>query len=383
MTRHDSEVNVLIVDDEPDSVSTLGDILANKLGVSVTTRYPTDIGREDLQRASLVIVDFVLKNGPWTEHDRFEIGRQPKNGLALAGVLRSHVDNRFDTETRPKAFALLTAEVDRLAYHKPLLDHRLHSLARLNDLEWVFNKQDDAYQNARAIASLAKAVHRIITAGFQDATTKPRAVAELFGLPADAAKPDSETWESRAWTTVLDAYPPINDYYEESTGFSLVRWLLQRALPFICFLLPDFAVAARLNVTKEWLRNEVEVKSAFGTELEKYKYQGLLHDFGLSHYWRIGVEETLGSLGISQPLDWKVTHQQLAPHCNAPPVPTGLAVPIAVLNKHLLYTGTLADLEACDQLSPDDWPAFADAPYAPTSLIESDDGLQTLKVTTP
>jgi hypothetical protein len=380
----DSNIHVLIVDDDPDSTETLCRELSEQPRLSITRRYPSDIKLEDLRNASLIIVDFVLSHGQWVdEHEKVEVARRPRNGLALAGVLRSLVDNRFDPGIPPKAFALLTAEVRKLAYDKPLLDRRLHSLARLNDLEWVFDKQDDAATNARGIRSLSEAVSKIVGAGPRDSATKPRLVAELLGLPGDAVDLNNESWESRAWATVLDAYPPINDYYDESTGFSFVRWLLQRVLPFICFLLPDFAVAARLNVTRDWLDGEVAAQSKFGMEFQKYRYQGILHDFGVTHYWRLGVEETLGTLGVAEPLNWKLVHEQLEPYCATPPTKTGLDRPIAVLNEHLLYTGDVAELRDCGQLSPDDWPGFADAPYARASLIDSDNGLRTLKIVSP
>src|SRR5262245_645075 len=124
---------VLIVDDEQD-VNALAKLLKHS-GVSAKVRHPEHVLVEDLDEADLVLVDFELET--WPERAGLAVSRQPRDGLAVAAVLRRQIHDR--QKASPTAFALLTGKFEKLASPLPP-EHREHILARITNLEWVFQK---------------------------------------------------------------------------------------------------------------------------------------------------------------------------------------------------------------------------------------------------
>ena len=151
--KNTEKPSILVIDDEPEK-------LRDQFSLGVKDRavpnvfHPQDINISDLKDADLVLVDYALEY--WSERDNLStISLQPANGMALAVVLREQVDqNEKDKLT---AFALHTARLrDIKGRFAPATAQ--HVLARLNNLEWIFQKKDPNRYNQ--IILLADAVRR-------------------------------------------------------------------------------------------------------------------------------------------------------------------------------------------------------------------------------
>src|SRR5580700_246517 len=143
---------ILFVDDNPDNVGRFVESLAGRVDAKVV--HPQDLTIDDLASASLVLVDSRLDN--WSERDELmPIALKPINGKALAAVLRAHVENT--QQTGLTAFSLLTAHPED--YSEGIqIENREHTLARSNNLEWVFRKATDLQTLTTQFSILAGAV---------------------------------------------------------------------------------------------------------------------------------------------------------------------------------------------------------------------------------
>ena len=129
--------SILVIDDEPDKLRDQVALDVKDLAVN-NVFHPQDIDISDLKNADLVLVDYRLED--WSERDDLSIiSLQPANGMALAVVLREQVDqNEKDKLT---AFALHTAHLGDIQGRFPP-ETAQHVLARLNNLEWIFQKNE-------------------------------------------------------------------------------------------------------------------------------------------------------------------------------------------------------------------------------------------------
>ena len=93
--------------------------------------HPQDVEQNDLDAASLVLVDFKLER--WAERDNLSsLSLKPKNGLALLSVLQEAAVPGV------RAFALFTQEVSAVSKGLAPLPH---IVARAHSIEWVFDKK--------------------------------------------------------------------------------------------------------------------------------------------------------------------------------------------------------------------------------------------------
>src|SRR5574340_866372 len=151
--RPRSKPCILIVDD------VLGEADAKRqlfFGVAAAlARTPDDVTQSDLHRADLALVDFVLEE--WEANPSLPIAEHPKDGVALAAVFRSHTNGE-----PPTAFALHSGRLDGLSGGLPPGSH-LHVIARANNVEWVFSKndRDNVVPMKRQVLSLARALRRL------------------------------------------------------------------------------------------------------------------------------------------------------------------------------------------------------------------------------
>ena len=116
---------------------------------------PRDVELSYLEHADLVLVDFRLDN--WSERDaQTTVSLQPATGLALAALLREHVDR--SARNRLTGFALHSGHLDDIQGRLPAVAAQ-HVIARLNNLEWAFPKTEP--RRFEQMISLASAVRRL------------------------------------------------------------------------------------------------------------------------------------------------------------------------------------------------------------------------------
>jgi len=359
---------LLFVDDNLEEAEAKRGLIGSR--ATTIARTPDDVTRNDLKCADVVLVDFVLTD--WLESDRADsLAKQPKDGLALAAVLRSHCEATWP----PTAFALHSARVQELAGGLPPRS-RAHVIARTNNLEWVFSKRNN--ENVRPVAdqvlALAEAVGALPTKWpSQDLGRMRRSVERLLRLNAKS------DWAQRAWRTVESCHPPIHTLAAATHGLAFVRWLLHQILPFPSFLWDSTYLAARLRVTPKSLRSALSTNHRLARVLAPYRYRGILSDFLGSRWWRAGVEELLwrrtGSQSFTSDALTKFI-SDLSPTLQ----PTTVGEPVVVLGEDLQPSDELIDISDAVELQPDEWPAFADTAWGEKAVVDQNKSLQSIVV---
>jgi hypothetical protein len=313
----------------------------------------------ELLANDLIVVDWDLE--AWPDRVRSDLlAVWPDDGLALAGVLRSHM-RRLD-KPRPTAFALQSSYLNKLSGDMPR-EYRAHALARLLNLEWVFEKPvgKGVALYLRQLSSLARAVAALPDEWPDvDSDEVAGTVKRLLGIPA-------RRWRDQAWRDIERCRPPIHDLGGPSRGVAFLRWLLQRVLPFPGFLWDEHQLAVRLGVQSAHLATLLEGKPAASLGLESCVYRGILSDFYGRRWWRTGVEATL----------WRITggdsgnREQIATMVSKAGIkasPLGPEQHVVCLNERLEVLGTLVPAGDAVRILPDDWPVFAEPAWARISL---------------
>ena len=346
--------SILLIDDESEERPQRLLAEALKPYAKVVIRGPEELTKDELAQAELVLLDFNL--GKWTELASVPVARKPINGLALAAVLRAHIGDRGLKTARATAFAL------RSGYLQDLVGDTAgsraeHLLARLNNLEWVFEKGSGS--NELPIVALASAVNALRSGwrrrehGYRDALEK------LLKLPR-------ESWATTAREDIDTCQPPIEQLSGTSHGLPFLRWLLHKILPYPCFLWSTIRLANRLRVTEEQLAGIRTKRTALARALRAATYQGVLHDFGGTRWWSAGVEAALWDLTDGRPHDpaalAKLTAQKAA---SGEELDSVLCVDGSFRVMPDVVPSRLAV-----RVMPDDWPPFAEQPWAQIKLVE-------------
>lgn len=267
---------ILIVDDEEGQQQPAVALLGRE-GAEAWVRHPRDVEEDDVVDADLVLVDFVLEN--WADRP-VQASISPVNGLALAGVLQGHAN---EAGGRPTAFALRTGRLDKVPSQFPQPKAE-HAFARLNNLEWVFPKiRDDRVDLIGQFHQLAEAV-TLLPDSWEQAAGQ-RELERLLGLEAGPA------WTEDARLGVRSAFPPVHEISSTSHGLAFVRWILQRILPYPCFLWDATWLASRMGLS----RSKFDELYAEGLNelLATTVYSGVLDRFLGTRWWRAGVEHVL------------------------------------------------------------------------------------------
>jgi hypothetical protein len=346
---------ILVVDDEVEDGNALGQQLAGLAEVLVRT--PSDVKNEDLEEADLVLVDYDLTN--WTEKDAALSA--PPNGLALAGVFRQRIDCL--PAASPKGVALYSGEVERISANLPT-EARAYAVARLNNLEWVFEK--GRATSATGIVSLASAVAALPGSWPEGA----EAMAALYGL-LDLS-PDLPFFATAA-EDVAVCHPPIHELSAVTHALAIIRWLAQRILPYPAFLMDRWALSARLRINPNDIDRAIE-GTQLGEELRQVSFSGALCDLFGPHWWRAGVDDIIfnwtqgagGAGGIRAAVRKRVGEVAFLD-----------GDLVAVIDDSYRPVG-VAPIDQSVRLRPDDWPAFADEAWALADVVADSDRLRGL-----
>lgn len=363
-TKRKHAISILIVDDHPEEARTTALNFAGS--ANVETRIPDEVTEADLQRAHVVLVDFVLKD--WIPDDSRSIAEHPATGVALAAVFRSYAPL---AESRT-AFALHSGQLDGLSGGLTARCH-LHSIARLNNVEWVFSKR--SAENERPmrdqVIALAQAMHKL-PANWPIA--QPRRIRTVVqGLLALR----KSAWSDRAWKHIEECHPPIHELSPPTYALSFVRWLLWSILPYATFLWDYRYLAARLRVTPASLSKALANDSSLARKLAPFEYKGVLHDFLGKRWWRPGIEHFLWRQTRAKPFDvtglQKVAHQ-LSDRLE----PVAMSEPVVSFDEELRANDELVELAEAVELHPDDWPSYAGKPWARRDIANASPRLSSL-----
>jgi len=361
---------VVIVDDEDQS--SFADSIQDQ-GVDAVSVGPNDLDRDLLAKATTVLLDQYLDVWPQRERLKLPLTLRVPDGLALAAVLRSHVEGSGDKSgptQAPVAFALRTGELDRLGGGLPR-GAREHLLARQYNLEWVFGKAEeptlDGPTPAARIAALARASSTLPT----DWTARSHDPGlRWLGLP-------SSTWADDVKWQVEQCRPPQHVVAERTAGVAWLRWFLHRALPFPTFLLDRMHLSVAFGITVDSLERVIRSDSALATRLSEMMYRGPLEKFLGDRWWRAGV-----SYLVEELTEESETYGGGRTHAIAGAASTihgssleEISVDDPVVGVRADYTTVLAPLSAAEsvRLQPDDWPPYADDAWSAKSAVAGDD----------
>ncbi len=348
--------SILVIDDEPDE-------LDPKVALGLNDRakayviHPQDVELSDLRNADLVLVDYRLED--WSERDVLStISLQPANGMSLTVVLREQVDqNEKDKLT---AFALHTGHIEDIQGRLPLATAQ-HIRAQLNNLEWVFMKNESHRYDQMLL--LADAVRELPGQWSKDSDSR---VQQLLDMDKD-----DESFE-RCWHDVKDCRVPIEELSEGGHSILFIRWLLHQVLPYPSFLWAEHWVAARLGISIETLREVLEGDSDLAKDLESRRYSGILEDFLGDRWWRGAIEDYAWNVSEGLTADVQHLRDVLSERAGMKLKSIDVNPAVVCVDKNWQPTDEFLSPMTAITLHPDHWPPFADPAWMDIETVQND-----------
>ena len=365
---HDDRPTILVVDDKPDDLLRSRLKLALASDARVTVRHPSQIELSDVRKAHLVLMDYRLDE--WEDRDDQSVAFDVRTGMALAAILREVADE--ETPERLTAIALHTGHLGD-ASGRLRRPHSRHVVARLNNLEWVFEKSDDGSDAAlyRPVVQLAHAVQRLQGDWPVDSSTSEARTRRLL-------KPDDDAgWSERAWREVRECQPPVYELGGGPHGVFFLRWLLHQILPYPCFLWSVDWVAARLRISVDDLERLLASDCALAQDLERLKYTGLLAGFLGDRWWRTAIEDYAWKLrgeSAGRPTEFEDRIREKAGEDLELVEPRD---PVVCLDRDFQPWGVASPQDAV-RVRPDYWPPFADAAWMTIEAVSADSELRAM-----
>ena len=354
---------ILVVDDEADRLER-GIALALSEKAELVVRHPRDVESEDVGRAHLVLMDYRLDD--WPEREEQPAAFNIHTGLALATVLRELADE--SANGRLTAVALHTGHLaDASGRIRP--PYSRHVVARLNNLEWVFEK-DDPNRYTRVV-ELARAAQHLQGDWPADSSASEARTLELLSLD------DEAEWSSRAWEEVRECQPPVYELGGGSHGVLFLRWLLHQILPYPCFLWDVNWVAARLRIRVDDLERLMASDCDLARDLERLKYTGLMAGFLGDRWWRTAIEDYVWELGGESSGRPREFEDRLLEKAGQEIELVEPRHPVVCLDRYFLPSAVASPRDAV-KVRPDHWPPFADAAWMRIETITNDSELRAL-----
>lgn len=349
--------SILLIDDGPDR---LRNEVALELDDHAITNvvHPEDIEISDLEEADLVLVDYLLDS--WSERDAQSVSLRPATGMALAVVLREQVDR--SQKDRLTAFALHTAHLNDIRGRLPPRTAQ-HVLARLNNLEWVFQEGRHRYEQ---MALLADAVRQLPSQWPEDsAGSSTSMVRQLLAMDEEA-----NSFE-RCWRDVVDCRVPVHELTAGRHGVLFIRWLLHQVLPYPSFLWEEHWVAARLRISVDALREVLAGDSDLAKDLESMRYSGILAGFLKDRWWRGALEDYVWELAGGRS-DEQSLLEVLTDRASMELCPIDADPAVVCVNTDFQPTGQFLSPMTAVTLRPDHWPPFADSAWMDVETVRDD-----------
>jgi hypothetical protein len=359
---------VLIVDDEPEERYPFAEVLRASLNVKVV--HPNAVTDDDIASADLVLVDYLLDQ--WPEREQLVPALRPRNGVALTGVLRAHAE--ADRAHNSPAFSLLSGRLNELSPDFPP-EHRPHILAQGLNLEWVFPKGDQQ-RTVPQIETLARAMKELPrTWKHSDVEGTTSRLVKLLGLN------DEMPGNRLAYEDVEKSHPPVHELSETSHGLSIVRWLLQRILPYPTFIFSDLYLAARLRIQPSKLGDALAPGGVLRKTLEPVEYSGTLAGFLGPRWWRSGVEAWIWDVTEGQPHRPEIIHRALEKlGVHDLEYVAGDYEIVCIEGTGYQPSPRLYKIDEAVRIQPDHWPPYADQAWSSIEAVKADRGLRALVI---
>lgn len=365
--EEDGRPSILVIDDQADDLRF--SLVLRMEDCAVNVLHPSQVDIGDLTGTDLVLMDYKLDS--WPERDRqSDLAFDIRSGLALATVFREIADAA--RQDRFIAVALHTAHL-RDASGRIRPPHSNHVVARLNNLEWVFEKRrkeadTDPYPQ---VAELARTVRKLGGGWPESAAASEARARELLNLVEEVE------WSDRCWREVRECQPPIHELAGTEHGVLFLRWFLHQVLPYPCFLWDVHRVATRLKIRASDLRDLVVSDADLARDLEECRYTGILEDFLGGRWWRTAIEDYAWRLGRGEAGNANVFGDRLRERAGVDLELLDIDGPVVCLNRDFEPSGVAAPQEAV-RLRPDYWPSFADAAWMKVDAVADDPTLRAM-----
>ena len=354
---------ILVIDDEPDELLSLDFGAGLDENATAYVIHPHCVTLSLLEEADLVLVDNLLEN--WLKRDELStISLQPANGLALAVVLREQVDKV--QMGKLTAFALHTGYLGDICGRLPSATAE-HVLARLNNLEWVFQKSES--RRYTQITVLANAVRQLPSRWPTKPADSIALVMRLLSLETDGES------SNRCWRDVQECRVPIHDSTGDGRGILFLRWLLHEVMPYPTFLWAEHWVAARLGICVDDLRNVVKGHSQLAQELKSMRYSGVLGGFLGDRWWRGALEDYVWELAGRHSAEGQMLLETLNERAGTTLTPIDADPAVVCLDRSYEPSGQFLTPITAVGLRPNHWPTFADPAWMDIEAVRDDPDL--------
>ena len=348
ISRH--KPSILFVDDDPESVqSELSLVVGYTELVFTEVVHPNDLEADQIECADLILVDYHLAR--WFERDTHSsLTMKPRTGLSVTGVLRDHIDQ--PGKSGATAIALHTGYLQDIRGSRVASHSACHVVARLNNLEWIFEKPDK--RRFEKMARLAAAVGQLPRGWPKTAHKAIDEVQRLLNMDHE-----HQSFE-RCWRDVRECQVPIYELTSSGHQIQFLRWILHQILPYPTFLRDKHRVAARLGITVAALHEVVDDGSSkLAKDLGILRYKGVLSDFLGERWWSGALEDYVWNLVQEGGGDLKRLQDILRERAGRP-LRLAVANPVVCLNSDLEPDTEFSTPSEVLRLRPDHWPAFAD-----------------------
>ena len=361
---HKEDTLILVIDDEPDELLDQIELeLSDKVEAIVV--HPRDVEVTQLEDADLVLVDYRLDK--WSERDAQTISLRPATGLALAVLLREQVDR--PPQNGSTAFALHTGHLDEIQGRLPSAIAE-HVRARLNNLEWAFQKSETRRFDQMVI--LANAVRQLPSKWPTDPNDSTEVAKRLLEVR------NIDELSERCWRDVRECRVPLHDVQEDRHGILFLRWLLHEVMPYPTFLWKEHWVAARLGICVDDLRIVLKGSSQLAEELKSLRYSGILAGFLGDRWWRSALEDYVWELAGEHNAEGKILHELLTERAERNLNPLDAKPAVVCLSGDFEPSGQFLSPIVAVTIHPDHWPAFADSAWMDIETVRDDPALFSL-----
>lgn len=327
-----------------------------------------------LESADLVVLDQNLDLPS-------ELSLKATDGASLVGHLRSWA-RKAGAKLPP--LVIYTSEYEAFANELPKVGPAVplggsfvgHEprLAPALDVEWLIPKAGD--RSLKHIQAIANAFLYLQQAAENDRVS-------LAELERFLNVPREHAWSEIAIDHIARARPPLGEpgsgSLEGARGVTpVLRWLLQRILPYSGLLLSDLYASWTLGIRLESLDRLLEDQSdiAWVKALKGSVYSGPASELTSRRWWAAGIDYAAWSLrqecdrlgGLDRALNGLATDDVYA---------LGGTEQVVVVDLDFKEIG-LVDLDSAMQIHPPGWPSEANEPWMMSELLAREPLAQTM-----
>ena len=371
------EKKILYVDDNPESARPKLEDISNQINYGFDEKRPNDFDTDSkvsaaLKGKNIVLMDYELRDLDATPS-------VPIDGIELLERFRAEIRRDQDQGVQVPLLTVYTGKYLKLIENFGCPSSAPHLVARQANVDWVFEKGKSEMMGTKITGPRINAIF----SGFNFEFRKNRSDGEdqLFSF---LKLPEGLPWTDSAKEQVREARPPIQTTMNVSHCATLMRWLLQVALPIHgCFVdLPW--VAMRLHLHPDSLANALQEipSSEFSRLLDECRYKGTLADFySEKRYWRAGVNHLIWGLtqGLS-PLNTEVGKNLIKSIGKKIPILDKRSPVLLMSPDNFQQTNQIADMKDAVQVHPDFWPEGVDLPWIEMNEVNKDRELRTIVI---